>query len=235
MLARVFVLVLALSVPAVSLADEAEERQTMSPHPEHPDVMNADTEHGRLLVRIESPIVYLPKGDWYNASNFVLSVAIRTPGGDKYLTSGFIEIDGKPVRVLLAKEDSPIHTKAVRPDLTGLYSFREPGEHAIKIDVGSDRLAIPIKVVELPFPKGIDAGDLVERYGLPSSKSSYGIFWPDTKKIGPIIYSPKAGGPAAVGEQWTFDKLPGAVFSIQQGTLTAVGSLHSAGPAPQSR
>jgi len=76
----------------------------------------------------------------------------------------------------------------------------------------------------VPFKTGSTAIELVEKYGLPTSKQAFSVEWPNTKRIDVIIYSPTAGERSLRGEHWAFKDLPGAIFSIQNGSITKIGS-----------
>jgi len=170
------------------------------------------------------PKVYLLENERYLAVDFIESVAIENDSVVSYATDGFCVINGEPVPITLQSLDANLNMSHLKPDLSGLYSFNNPGKIEIGVDVGESRLRIPVDVVRVPFRSGGAAVELVQKYGLPSTKKPFSVFWPDTERVDVIIYSPTAGGGAKIGEHWTFNELPGAIFSIQQGAIAEVGS-----------
>lgn len=205
-------------------APSVQPRRRLEPHADHPDIFVADTQYGRLLVRVVSPVVYLLRGSWYYSHDFIAEAAIRRDGEDAVFRNGFCSVRGEAVRIFIDQPSRGIRLHNVDHELNGIYTFTESGSLLINLTVGTEALSLPVLAVEVPFAEGDPAAALVEKYGLPVRKESFSVFWPNTEQVGPIIYSPEAGGPAAIGENWEFADLPGAVFSIQRGAIAEVGS-----------
>jgi hypothetical protein len=191
---------------------------------DNPRVVAAETPYGTVLVQYNSPKVYLLENKPYLVGDFIELVAIENNNVVSYATDGFCVVNGEPVPITLQSLDANLNISNLKPDLSGIYMFSDPGIIEIGVDVGESRLRIPVEVVRLPFRSGSAAVELVKKYGLPSTKKAFSVFWPDTEQVDVIIYSPEAGGGAKIGEHWTFNELPGAIFSMQHGAIAEVGS-----------
>ena len=212
-----------LFAPCVIAAEP--ERILMVPEAEDACVLIAETPYGKVIAEIHSPNVYLLENEQYFPGDFITQVVIENAGASSRAENGICVVDGKPVKVTIESLSAELDLKYLKPDLTGLYIFDGEGMIDIGLNVGESRLRIPVELIRVPFKKGNTAIELVEKYGLPASKKPFSVFWPDTKTIDRIIYSPEAGKGAKIGEHWTFAKLPGAIFSIQNGAIAEIGSL----------
>ncbi len=221
-------------------AEEARAREVQEREAEK---LNAEYEHWLRLNGLES---YLTRqiGDLELAVGWKFSTVYVSTNGDSneglgpffnvgYMRSGviaepaagFVPVDGKPEKVIFSSSNPSI----VTVNESGNASFKAGGNVTVTVKVASERIRIPIKVVEVPVYAGrysdqaTSAEEVIKLLGMPDEKEEHYVSWPDTELIDGIFYSADPGR-ITVTEHWKYKKYPGAVIAIVYGKVSAVGT-----------
>lgn len=175
-----------------------------------------------LTVIVPYTTAYIPQGG--EGLDFAMVIA-RFNGEPP--TQGFFQIDGKAEKLTATSSDTSILEIAPDPKFTispFISRLRKPGKVTVTVSAGLYQVQQEVEIVEIPVNANASSAEVIDSLGLPTTKKTVFVDWPNTKSIDCFIYSPRAGH-AFVGEHWTYEKYPSLMLSISEGKLYEVGTL----------
>ena len=189
--------------------------------PEYETVFYAKCSLGEVQLAIETPTVYLLRGEPALFFRF-LTFDLKRNNQQVDVSAGFLDVDGDAVPYSFTSNSETIEIEA-KGDVGRAYTFKQPGKFHLIANVGEEAIAVPVEVVQLDFAKMAPAGELIKSLGFPTSKKKIFVGWPDLETHDGIIYNPDAGRPENL-EHWRFEKLPNAVFAIKHNVIIELNS-----------
>ena len=141
-------------------------------------------------------------------------------------TEGFFSIAGKAEPVTVKSSDPTI----LRINATGrdiypyMFHFDKPGRVVVSVNAGPFTVEQLFEIVGVSV-KETTTRAVIEALGLPSVKKQVYVRWPNSENVDCFFYAPDAGSSFS-GEHWTYDKHPGLMLSVSDGTVKQVGTLH---------
>lgn len=196
-------------------------------------ISDNEFDNGPLQVQTDEEVVYIPKNGNETRWEF-----IRIEFQGQQSTEGFFNLNGRAarlnitssdptrLRIDLIGEEAYLSKIPVTSQLGEQYTFLKEGEVVIVVTVGPYSRYRLVKIVEIPFPTDEPSSEVVKVMGLPDSKKTFFVSWPDLEEIDGIIYDPGPGG-AASGEHWRYRRFPGLVISIMNGSVYKIASCTS--------
>lgn len=109
------------------------------------------------------------------------------------------------------------------------YTFLKAGDVSIRVEVGKNHVDLPIKVVQISVSPGDESEKVVETFGLPDRKTNVYVRWPESESLDGLFYKPSASESSISADHWKYDKYPGLVLSIRDGTLNAIATYSDSG------
>lgn len=180
-----------------------------------------------LTVILPYTKAYIPQGD--HGVDFALVVA-RFNGEPP--TQGFFQIDGKAEQLKATSSDPSILEIVPDPKFTispFISRLHKPGKATVTVSAGRYQAQQEVEIVEIPVNANAPSAEIIDSLGLPTTKKTVLVEWPNTKSIDCFIYGPEAGHPF-LGEHWTFEKYPSLMLSISEGKLYEVGTVKKDNP-----
>jgi hypothetical protein len=104
------------------------------------------------------------------------------------------------------------------------FRFLKPGNVSIRVAVGMNKVDLPVRVIKAPIEPGDSSDQVVQTLGLPNQKSQLIVSWPRSETRDGIHYGPSASEQVLKADHWRYDKYPGLVISIVDGSVHAINS-----------
>jgi len=193
-----------------------------------------DVPPGELRVQPYSYTVYLMKGEaqhlfdflgfYYKESGSLVPNSIGQPSAVQSQLAGCFQVGGHVEKLDIASGDEAILNVTSMPSDMRMYSFFREGTVDIRITLAGRTHTISVDVVELPLARGMQGSDVLSAMGMPSTRDSFWVDWPDHRSVDGIFYEPEAGSGGIGGEHWRYAQYPHLVVSIVHGLLETVNT-----------
>jgi hypothetical protein len=209
--------------------------------------------NGTLTVKYNHKTLYMLTGDMYGdkywcstgsadgpcyyagQSSLYISASYAEDGVEDLGTKDWYKVNGKAHKLTVSVSNEKVIKSKFVPTILEPVG---PGEATVTVTLAGTAVSFRVTVVPLDVALGEPEENLIKRKGLADVEIGVHVSWPDSKTVhGYLYYDNLKVDNCNSGTHWKYDRYPGAVIVVKEGSVCGVSttSPREVGPEYETR